>query len=287
MSPRKFDAAPADAVVDAVHRFWAQLGLQIREARLARKWSVSVLAERADVSRATTYFVESGRPTSVEAGIRIAAALGLRLDVQLTDPKRKRDRRPDLSGDVVHSYMGEFEAGRFRELGFQTGLDEPYQHYQHAGRADFIAYDRDARALLHIENRTRFPDFQEMAGAFNGKRAYLGEELAQRFGVGRWSSETHMIAALWSSEVLHALRLRTESFRSLAPDPTAAFEQSWSGAPPNVGTTKTLIVLDPTATGRQTPWIPLDDALTSRPRYRGYGDAAARIATPGTLRDAG
>jgi hypothetical protein len=39
-----------------------------------------------------------------------------------------------------------------------------------------------------IENRTRFPDFGETAGAFNAKRAYLGAALAERVGISRWAS---------------------------------------------------------------------------------------------------
>ena len=55
--------------------------------------------------------------------------------------------------------MGEYEASHLRALGFKVGIDEPYQHYQFAGRADLVAWDVDARAFLHIENGTRFPDF--------------------------------------------------------------------------------------------------------------------------------
>jgi hypothetical protein len=172
------------------------------------------------VSVQVIYLIEAGRPASPEAVIRLATTLGLRLEVQLVDPRR-RDR-PQRPADPVHSAMGEVEARRLRELGRPVGVDEPYQHYQFAGRADVVSWDLDARALLHIENRTRFPDFGEMAGAFNAKRAYLGAALAERVGISRWASETHIIAALWSSEVLHAIRLRPESFRALCPDGSAA-----------------------------------------------------------------
>jgi hypothetical protein len=36
--------------------------------------------------------------------------------------------------------MGEFEARHFRPIVDGVGLDEPYQHYQFAGRADFVAW---------------------------------------------------------------------------------------------------------------------------------------------------
>lgn len=208
--------------------------------------------------------------------MRIVVALGLRLDFAVTDPRRKV-QRPGFSSDVVHSAMGEFEAAHFRGLGLRVGLDEPYQHYQFAGRADLVAWDVDAQALLHIENRTRFPDFQEMAGAYNAKRAYLGHALADRMGVRRWKTETHVIAALWSSEVLHALRVRTNSFRALCPDSADAVTAWWTGERAPDGAVSTLIVLDPITQGRKRAFVSLNEAVGARPRYRGYFDAAEKL----------
>jgi hypothetical protein len=156
-------------------------------------------------------------------------------------------------------------------------MDEPYQHYQFSGRADLVAWNLDAAALLHIENRTRFPDFQDMAGAFNAKRAYLGRVLAERIGIRRWASETHVIAALWSSEVLHAIRMRSNSFKSLCPDAPNDFAGWWAGQPPHTGRSAALVVLDPLAEGRQRPFIGLEEALVARPRHRGYADVVAKL----------
>jgi transcriptional regulator with XRE-family HTH domain len=277
MSPQTFSSVASEAVAAAVQRLWVNVGTAIRDARLAKRWPVAELARRAGVSRAAAYLAEAGKPTSLEALVRLTTALGLRLDFELSDPRRRTDR-PQRTTDIVHSAMGEFEAAHFRRLGFATGLDEPYQHFQFAGRADFAAWDLEQRALLHTENRTRFPDLQEMAGAFNAKRAYLAAALAERLGIGGWRSQTHVIAALWSAEVLHALRLRPESFRTLCPDPADAFAAWWAGTPPTTGKHTTLVVLDPLATGRQREYIGLDDALaqTTRPRHRGYADAARR-----------
>jgi hypothetical protein len=129
-----------------------------------------------------------------------------------------------------------------------------------------------------VENRTRFPDFQEMAGAYNAKRAYLAESLADRLGIRRWASETHVLAALWSSEVLHAIRLRRDSFRAIAPDAEEAFLGWWNGRPPTSGKTSAMIVIDPSPHGRQRAFIALDEAMTARPRYRGYADAIRQLS---------
>jgi len=259
------------------HRLWIDFGRQVRDARLARRISIRDLASRAGVSASTLYRIEAGQLASTEAADQIAAALGRRAELHLVDPRR-REQRPNLGADPVHSLMGEFEARHFRPFVDGMSLDEPYQHYQFAGRADFVAWRLSPiTALLHIENRTRFPDFQEMAGSFNAKRAYLGQALAQRLGIDKWQTETHVIAALWSAEVLHALRLRTESFKTLAGD-QGNFEVWLAGARTTRSSVE-MVVLDPLASGRQRAWIGLDDALKTRPRHSGYAELAGSITT--------
>jgi transcriptional regulator with XRE-family HTH domain len=274
MSPKKQLRESSDQVTAAVDRLWVLFGQQVRDARQGRGWSVAELAHRAGISASFLYLIESGRSGSAEGAARVAHALGRRADLTLVDSRRQQPRNLDV--DLVHSAMGECEARRFRQLGIATGLDQPYQHYQFAGRADFVAWDPERRALLHIENRTRFPDFQSMAGAFNGKRAYLAAAIGERLGIRRWNSETHVIAALWSAESLHALRLRADSFRSLCPDPSLAFDSWWRGEPPGEGNFSTLVVFDPFVAGRQRAFAGLDDALIARARYKNYADAAER-----------
>jgi transcriptional regulator with XRE-family HTH domain len=276
MSPASFARSAPESVRAAERRLWVGLGTEIRDARLARRWTVAALAERAEVSRSLVYLVETGEPASTEAALRLVGALGLRLEFALSDPRRRANARP-MGADVVHSAMGEVEAAHLRPFGFGVGIDEPYQQFQFAGRADLVAWEVERRALLHLENRTRFPDLQETAGAYNAKRAYLGAALAARLGVRRWASEAHVLVAVWSAEVLHALRLRQASFRALCPDGVAAFDGWWAGQTPATGTSSALVVLDPLAAGRQRPYVDLDAALTARPRHRGYAEIAARL----------
>ena len=178
------------------------------------------LAAKAGMSRSEVHRIEAAQSVSLEACIRVGLALGF--DPQLT----LRDRRSSSvrDADPVHAGMGEVEAGHLSPFGHVVRLDEPYQHYQFAGRADLIAADVEARALLHIENRTRFPDIQGFAGSWNAKRAYLGDELAKRLGIGgRWLSIDHVVVALWSAEVLHSLRMRSATFQSICPEPPTGF----------------------------------------------------------------
>ncbi len=278
MSPRPFKHEAPATLTAELKRVSVSIGIEIREARTRRHWTVEHLATKAGVSRWVAYLAERGESVSMEALVRLVKALGLRLEFELTDPN-ERERAAARRIDPVHAAMGEVEASHFRPLGFKVGLDEPYQHFQFAGRADVAAWDASSRAFVHLENRTRFPDFQETAGAFNAKRRYLGEEIAKRAGIRSWSSETHVIAALWSSEVLQALRAYPESFRSICPDPPDTFLSLWDGTAAPIGITSTLVLFDPAATDRQVPFAGLDEALDrgTRPRYRGYAEAAAAV----------
>lgn len=278
MSPRRLDGHVPGKVRDEMRRAALTFGTHVRGARLAKRWSVRDLAQRCGVSADLVYRVEAGHGASLEACARIAVALGRRAELTLIDPRKPADGRGNLAVDLVHSLMGEFEARHLRKVGYNVGVDEPYQHYQFAGRADVVAWHGERRALLHIENRTRFPDVQELAGAYNAKRAYLATSIGERMGIARWASETHVMAGLWSAEVLHAMRLRLDTFRSLCPDDATAWHGWWGGNPPTEGRASTLIVVDPLAAGRQRQFIGLDDVPTVRPRYRGYAEVARRLA---------
>lgn len=159
MSPARFLGSATDGVSAAVRRFAVELGLKVRDARIARRWSAERLATEAHVSRSLVYQIERGEVASLEAALRLVAALGLRLEWDLVDPRRRRDPSRDRS-DLVHAAMGELEVGLLRRQGRQVAIDDPYPHYHFAGRVDVASWDLDSRALMHIENRTRFPDLQ-------------------------------------------------------------------------------------------------------------------------------
>jgi transcriptional regulator with XRE-family HTH domain len=238
------------------------------------------LAARAGVSAPTIADVEAGRPASLETYARLSTALGRRLELAIVD-HRRRSSSSDES-DLVHAAMGEAEARHLRSRGFEVGLDVPYQHYQFAGRGDLVAWHRERRALLHLEIRTRFPNLQQAFGSYNAKRAYLAADVAERIGLhGGWRSETHVIVALWSAEVLHTLRIRTASFEAVCPDASHAFAAWWSGEPPVSGDASTLIVFDPDPGdpgARRRRFIGLSEALRAEPRYRDYAAAARALA---------
>lgn len=272
----------SNAASSALARMVFEAGRQVHDDRTRRGWTLRDLADRAGVSPGVVHELETGNTVSLESIARIATALAMQPSLVIADPRDRtsstRAQRTD-GEDFVHSAMGETEALGLARPARTIAIDEPYQHYQFAGRADLLAWDE--ANLLHIENRTRFPNLQEAAGSWNAKRQYLASSIADRAGIGPrgWRSVTHVMACLWSSEVLHAIRLRRASFAALCPDPPDAFRAWLDGEPPPPGTSSALVVLDPAvpfgsrrrtiATAKEPPIL--------EPRYRGYADAAAAL----------
>ncbi len=274
MCARKILAVPPPRVRSLTSRLASEVGQELRSERLRRRWTLEEVGRRAGLSASMVQRIESGGLASVDAYVRIGLALGLtpRLTMQ-----NVRDDRPQRDADPVHATLGEIEATQLRAAGFEVMLDEPYQHFQFAGRADVVAFERGAHALLHIENRTRFPDIQGFIGSYNAKRAYLAADLARRLCVaGGFRSTTHVVVALWSSEVLRAIRMRESTFRSVCPDPAEVFSSWWDGSAPRDGqVTSSLVVFDPLPGQRRSRrrWVGLESIRSIEPRYRGYTDA--------------
>src|SRR6185369_8292111 len=76
----------------------AMVGARIRELRAARGWSLSSLAERAGVGKATLSEIESGqRNPTLETLYAIAAPLRVGLSALLAEPPEA----PSVHGDAV------------------------------------------------------------------------------------------------------------------------------------------------------------------------------------------
>lgn len=86
--------AKAPTLYPSQSRLLRELGQRLREARLRRRFTVTQVAERADVSRPTMNKVEQG-DAAVTMGtyLRVLAVLGLENDVSLlagVDPVGRR-----------------------------------------------------------------------------------------------------------------------------------------------------------------------------------------------------
>jgi transcriptional regulator with XRE-family HTH domain len=281
MSPRRRPAPITPAAQATLRRMAVEAGQGIRDVRMRRHWTLRELAERSGVAPPTLHALETGDAGSLETYARAGSALGLRPSLAFEETRRRgpvAGRHRDDAEDFVHAAMGESEARALARPGRTIAVDEPYQHFQFAGRADVLAWDREN--LLHIENRTRFPNIQEAASAWNAKRQYLARALAQRLDLGPhgWRSVTHVMAGLWSSEVLRVLRLRRASFAALCPDPPDAFQAWLDGDEPPDGVTSCLVVLDPLVPlGSRRRAIAIVSHDGPDPRHRGYAEAAEAL----------
>jgi hypothetical protein len=271
--------SPSDESNRAAERVAAHIGLVIADARQARQWTLRELARRTGLAVSSLHAIEHGRPASLESYACLARALGLELRVDLLDPRKRATTV--RAEDPVHAAMGEMIAARMAGHGFLVAIDEPYQHYQFAGRADVVAWDVATRSLLHIENRTRFPNLQDAIGSYNAKRAYLPRVLAERLELrGGFATITNVIAGLWSGQVIHAARIRAATFQSVCPDDPSAFDAWWAGVPPRTASsTSAFVLLDPASAEGPSPFAGLGQVLQGsiRPRYRGYADALVRL----------
>jgi transcriptional regulator with XRE-family HTH domain len=281
MSPFRTVQPATPAVLARVTAICAALGAQVRAARVRRRWTTERLALETGISRSLVYLVERGDPTTIETYARFAAALGLRLEVCLVDPRTKA--RPGRAEDPVHAAIVEALAARYAVQGRLVGADEPFQHFQFAGRADLTAVDQVGADLIHHEVKTAIPNVGELAGAWNVKRQYLAQALSERHAFrGGFRSVAHVLTIAWTADCLHALRLRGATIRSLGPDAPDAFARWWDGARPvAAGTTSTVVVFDPVGRLRAPAWAPLDDLGTLRPRHRGYADLLRELRNIG------
>ena len=274
--------APATpAVLARVTATCAALGVQVRAGRVRRRWTTKRLAAEAGISRTLVYLVERGEPTTMGTYARLGAALGLRLEASLEDARGSV--RPGRAEDPVHAAIVETLARRYASQGLLVAADEPFQHYQFAGRADVIAVDPAGPDLLHHEVKTAIPNVGELAGAWNVKRQYLAASIAQRHGAqGGFRSVTHVLTIAWTAECLRVLRLRESTIGSLGPDAPNAFSRWWEGAGPVLtGVTSTVVIFDPIDRPRAPAWASMGDLGAVRPRYRDYADLLR------DLRDAG
>jgi transcriptional regulator with XRE-family HTH domain len=255
-----------------------QIGASLRDARRLRRWTLRDLGARSGLTAAAVQRLESGQQGSLISYARVGTALGLRPELDVVEERRGRPMRFE---DPVHSWLGDVETHRYQGFHLPVNLDEPYQHFQFAGRAHVVSWSLPDRALIHLENRTRFPNLQEALGSYNAKRAYLADAVARRVGLrGGFASVTHVMVGLWSAEVQHVLRLRRATFMATCPDDSNAFAAWWDGRPPRSGITSAFVLLDPVERPRARRWVGLEDALRVEARHRDYAAAVAAMQAP-------
>jgi transcriptional regulator with XRE-family HTH domain len=281
MSPVPTIKPASAAALARLHGIHVAAGERVREARLRRRWTVDRLAREAGLSRRLVYLVERGDPASVETYVRLGTALGLRVEVSFED---RRSRGGDARAeDPVHATIVEVLAGRYARPGRLVTADDPFQHYQFAGRADLAVINPVGPDLLHHEVKSAMPNIGELAGAWNVKRQYLARVLAERHGLrGGFRSVTHVLTIAWTAECLRTARRRRETLHSLGPDDADAFGAWWNGTTPEQPVvTSTAVFLDPVPRPRAAAWVPLGELDRLRPRHADYAELLAALRAAG------
>ena len=136
MSPRKSPDPLSDRMAQTARRLATEIGSEIHDERVRRHWTLRELGRRSGVTGAAVQRLEAGHPGNVETYARVSVALTRRPELHLVDDRRLAVQRAE---DPVHAWMGDVEAAHLQSHGLPVAIDEPFQHYQFAGRADVLS----------------------------------------------------------------------------------------------------------------------------------------------------
>ena len=127
-----------------------------REGRLALGLTQRAVAAKVGVTRSYVAGIERGRANpSLEVIVRLAAALGLELDLRLRSPIIIGDRR---QRDAVHARCSGYVDRRLRTAGWETEAEVAIVDGRWRGWIDLLAFDRRTGTLIVIEIKTVIDD---------------------------------------------------------------------------------------------------------------------------------
>lgn len=244
-----------------------------RSARKAFGWTQAQVAERAEVSRSLIAKLEAGRRAVSIASLASAGdALGMTVEVSVRTPLLGH-RQPR---DVVHARCCRYVERHLRALGWRVAREVPIGGPRPTGWIDVLAVEPSSGALLVIEVKTVIDD----VGAIERKLGWYSQAaIAAARGLG-WGARHVSVALLCLDStdvravIARNLDLVSSSFTIGAPD-----LRRWLGAgagAPLDG--RALVLIDPLRRGRRWMLGYRPGGGEREPAYRGYADAAARLA---------
>jgi transcriptional regulator with XRE-family HTH domain len=244
-----------------------------RDGRLALGMSQESLARKVGVARSYIAAIEVGgaNPT-LEVVVRIVAALGFELDLQLRPPVIIGDRRQH---DLVHARCSGHVDRRLRAARFETAREVPIVDGRWRGWIDLLAFDWRTSTLLVIEIKTVIDDF----GAIERQVGWY-ERVARRLARERgwaprrvvtWllvlSSEQNEASLLRNRQILdRAFPVRAREMESLLEEPGAAWPMG-----------RGIAGIDPGRHHRRWLIRPRIDGGRTAPRYLDYRDAVQSL----------
>ncbi len=156
-----------------------RFGLALRALRRRRRWSQDRLASESSVSRSVIGRVERGRAdrVSVATLVRIAAALGARVDVRILWQGEGLDRLLDQS----HADIIERLVRTLSDDGWLRATEVSFNIDGQRGSIDILAFHPSTGALLVIEVKSVVPDLQAMLHGID-RKGRIARQVARERG---------------------------------------------------------------------------------------------------------
>ena len=136
-----------------------RVGAALRAVRIKRGWTQKEVADRGRVSRGIVSLIERGHldQVSTPAFRRLAAALGIRVDIVLRLPHGELERLVNAGHAAMHEALS-------RHLGSLSGwVQSPevsFAIYSERGVIDILAFHEPTRSLLVIELKTELVEIE-------------------------------------------------------------------------------------------------------------------------------
>jgi DNA-binding XRE family transcriptional regulator len=240
--------------------------------------SQSALAAKVGVSRSYLAAVERGRANpSLEVIVRLAAGLGLELDLTLRSPVIVGDRR---QRDAVHARCSGYVDRRLRGAGWLTAREVALVDGRWRGWIDLLAFDPRTQTLIVIEIKTVIDDvgalerqvgwYEQMARSVARDRGWQPRRVVTWLLV--LASEQNQLAMTQNRDALdRSFAIAVPAMKELLTDPSAIWPKG-----------RALAMIDPAR--RRQVWLlrpRIDGGRTNAP-YRDYRHAAASLAMTAT-----
>jgi transcriptional regulator with XRE-family HTH domain len=245
-----------------------------RDGRLSLGLSQSALAAKVGVARSYLAAIERGRANpSLAVIVRLAAALGLELDLTLRSPVIVGDRR---QRDAVHARCSGYVDRRLRAAGWETAREVALVDGRWRGWIDLLAFDPRTGTLIVIEIKTVIDDvgalerqvdwYERMARNVARDRGWQPRRVVTWLLV--LASEQNEQAMTQNRDALdRSFPVAVSAMKELLTDPGASWPKGRATA-----------MIDPAR--RRHIWLvrPRIDGGRSDVPYRDYRHAAASLA---------
>ncbi len=231
------------------------------------------LAQKVGVARSYIATIELGRANpSLGVIVRLAAALGLELELGLRPPIIVGDRR---QRDAVHARCSGYVDRRLRASGLETAREVPIVDGRWRGWIDLLAFDRRTATLIIIEIKTVIDDMgaiERQIGWYERSARLVARDLGwQPRRIVTWflvlsTADNEGLLLRNRDVVRRAFPIGSGEMDTLLHD----FGMVW---PPG----RALALIDPARRGRSWLIRPRIDGGRTVPHYADYRAAAASL----------